>query len=101
SAPEMTIWILAFAAAVSVANLYYAQPLAAVMARDLAVSQRTLGLALMLSQVGYAFGMLLLVPLGDVRERRSMLVMTALATAVALVGVASGPTFAIIAIASL
>ncbi len=96
-----TIWVLAGAAAVAVANLYYAQPLAAVMARDLAVSESRLGLALMLGQIGYALGMLLLVPLGDVRERRGMLVATALGASVSLVGVALGPTFAVVAAASL
>lgn len=96
-----TVWLLAVAAAVAVANLYYAQPLAPIMARDLGVSERTFGFALTASQVGYALGMLLLVPIGDVRERRGLLVVTSCAAAVALVGVALGPSFAIVAAASL
>jgi len=96
-----TVWLLAGAAAVAVANLYYAQPLAPMMARDLVVSERTFGFALTASQVGYALGMLLLVPIGDVRERRGLLVVTSCAAAVALVGVALGPSFAIVAAASL
>jgi predicted MFS family arabinose efflux permease len=95
------VWLLAGAAGVSVANLYYAQPLAPMMARDLGVRERTLGFALTLAQVGYALGMLLLVPLGDVRERRGLLVATSFAAALSLVGVALGPGFAVVAAASL
>ena len=101
SAPRGAIPLLAVAAAVAVANLYYAQPLAAVMARDLGVSERSMGLALMLTQAGYALGMLLLVPLGDGRERRAMLVVTALAAAGALLLLAAAPVFGLVALACL
>jgi predicted MFS family arabinose efflux permease len=96
-----TLWFLAAAAGLAVANLYYAQPLAATMATSLGVSARALGGALTLSQVGYALGMLLLVPLGDGRERRSLMVATALAASVSLMVTAAAPDFAALAAASL
>jgi len=96
-----TLWFLAAAAGLAVANLYYAQPLAATMATSLGVSARALGGALTLSQVGYALGMLLLVPLGDGRERRSLMVATALAASASLLATAAAPDFAALAAGSL
>lgn len=93
--------LLAVAAAVAVANLYYAQPLAAVMKADLRVSERAMGLALMATQAGYALGMLFLVPIGDGRERRSLLVATSGFAAVALVALAAAPSFPLVVAASL
>jgi len=84
---------MAVAAAVSVANLYYAQPLAAMMAGALGVGAGSMGVALMLGQVGYALAMLLLVPLGDGRERRSLMTVTALAAAVMLLATALVPGY--------
>jgi predicted MFS family arabinose efflux permease len=84
---------MAVAAAVSVANLYYAQPLAAMMAHSLGVGAGSMGIALMLGQVGYALAMLLLVPLGDGRERRSLMTVTALAAASMLLLTALVPGF--------
>ena len=76
------------------ANLYYAQPLAATMASSLHVSAGEIGLSLMACQLGYALGMLLLVPLGDGRERRRLMVQTTLATGVSALLVAFSSSYA-------
>jgi predicted MFS family arabinose efflux permease len=79
--------LLATAAGAIVANLYYAQPLLPAMARDLGVSDQSVGIVPMATQLGYGAGMLALVPLGDRVERsRFIAVMTALSS-FALVGV--------------
>jgi len=93
--------LLAVVAGVSVANLYYAQPLAASMAESFQVSPGAFGLALMACQLGYALGMLLLVPLGDGRERRGLMLRTALAASALLLVVAAAPSFPILAAGSL
>ncbi|AKU99260.1 Major facilitator superfamily (MFS_1) transporter [Labilithrix luteola] len=80
---------MAVASGLSAANLYYAQPLAAEMAQSLSARPAAVGGAMMSTQVGYAIGMILLVPLGDGRERRSMIVTTLLAAVPALLLVAS------------
>ena len=67
---ESTLVLLAAAAGLEIANLYYAQPLAAAIARDFHTTASGVSSALVGTQLGYAAGMLLLVPLGDVRERR-------------------------------
>jgi predicted MFS family arabinose efflux permease len=100
SAPGATrrwLGLLAVVAGVSVANLYYAQPLAAMMAGSLEVSPSAIGLALMASQLGYAVGMLLLVPLGDGRERRGLMLATALTASLTLLMVAVAPSLPILA----
>ena len=96
-----SLLLLAVAAGLSVANLYYAQPLAAQMALSFGVSEGAIGLSLMASQLGYALGMLLLVPLGDGRERRRLMVQTALATSFAALLVATAPSYVVLLGASL
>ena len=98
--PRYALVLLAVIAGVSAANLYYAQPLAALMADSLRVSAARMGLALMLCQLGYALGMLLLVPLGDGRERRGLMLKTALVASSMLLLVAVAPSFPALAAAS-
>lgn len=96
-----SIGFLTLVAAFAVANLYYAQPLAERMARDFHTTAGGLSSALVGTQLGYAAGMLLLVPLGDVRERRSVLAVTAFGAAIALVVFALAPSLILLTIASL
>ena len=83
------VWLLAIACGMTVANLYYNQPLLAVIARNLQVSDHEVGFIPMLTQVGYALGILLFVPLGDLLERRRLIVTMVGITALAL-GLAAG-----------
>ncbi|WP_224415478.1 MFS transporter [Modicisalibacter tunisiensis] len=85
-------FVMALACGVAVANIYYAQPLLDTLARDFAVSRGTAGLIITMTQLGYATGLVLLVPLGDLLERRRLIVTVSLATAVALVGTALSPS---------
>ncbi len=96
-----TLWFLAAAAGLAVANLYYAQPLAATIAADLRVPAEAIGGAMTLSQIGYALGMLLLVPLGDGRERRGLMTVTAGAASIALLATAASPDYPWLAASSL
>jgi predicted MFS family arabinose efflux permease len=89
--PGALLALLAVAAGVSAADLYYAQPLAPLIARGLGAADRAVGVALTFTQLGYALGMVLLVPLGDALERRGLLVMTAGAAVPALLLVAAAP----------
>jgi predicted MFS family arabinose efflux permease len=69
-----TVWLLTVASGVAVANLYYNQPLLAEIGRSLNVSAQQVGYIPTLTQIGYAIGLLLIVPLGDMIERRRLLV---------------------------
>ena len=88
------------AAGVVNANLYYNQPLLADMARSFHASVTQIGSVAMLVQVGCAAGVLLVVPLGDVIDRRRLLSMMCVFAAAALVGVAAAPNLGVMALAS-
>jgi len=100
NARNVPVHLLAFSVGVIVANIYYAQPLLASMARTFAVSASMIGLVAMFTQVGTALGMLLFVPLGDSRERRALLTMLLSGACLALCGVATAQNLVWISIAS-
>ena len=88
--------LLATACGTAAANLYYAQPLLHTLATAFGVSNGTAGLLITISQLGYVVGLALLVPLGDLRERRGLISATMLVTAAALVLAAVRPAFAVL-----
>ncbi|TWA67002.1 hypothetical protein FBZ85_1421 [Azospirillum brasilense] len=57
--------IFAVAAGLSVANVYYAQPLLDAIARDFGISPAAIGLVVTLTQVGYALELIFIAPLGS------------------------------------
>ncbi|MDF1484378.1 MFS transporter [Ramlibacter sp. H39-3-26] len=81
---------LLFAAAcgLSVANIYYAQPLIAPIAQALSLPASLAGLIMTLTQLGYGLGLLLVVPLADVVENRRLIVVALGGVVLGLVGVA-------------
>ena len=92
--------ILAAAAGVSVANLYYNQPLLALIGRSLHGSAGQTSNVAMATQVGYAAGLLLFTPLGDIMPKRRLIVGLCLLTAVSLVGVAAADSIPVMELAS-
>ncbi len=99
SAPDIgpgLTWLLAAACGICAANLYYAQPLLGTLARSFGVGTGTAGLIVTSSQLGFAGGLALLVPLGDVVERRRLVVIMTSLTVVALIGVAAAPTMTVL-----
>lgn len=70
---QSLLWIMAIASGLAVANLYYNQPLLADMATSFGISRDKAGYISTCTQIGYALGMLLFVPLGDIRERRKLI----------------------------
>jgi predicted MFS family arabinose efflux permease len=95
------VLLLAVACGAAVANLYYAQPLLSTIARDFGTSDGTAGLLVTASQVGYAIGLVLLVPLGDLLERRRLITGVLVITALALAATAAAPSFDLLAAALL
>lgn len=72
--PGYLLLILAIISGLAVANLYYNQPLLNDICRDLNVSELTANLIPMVTQVGYALGLLFIIPLGDLYSRRRIIV---------------------------
>ncbi|MGD9484799.1 MFS transporter [Streptomyces sp. TRM70308] len=74
-----------------VANNYYAQPLLGELSTDLNASSGLVGLSVTLNQLGYALGLVLLVPLGDLLARRPLMITMLVLDAVALAFAAAAP----------
>jgi predicted MFS family arabinose efflux permease len=91
--------LLAVATGLAVANLYYAQPLLHTIGDDLGTTEGRTGLVVTAAQVGYAAGLALLVPLGDLVARRRLIPGILGGMAVALVGAAVAPSLAVLAVA--
>src|SRR3954468_3329167 len=84
-----TTLFFAVACGAIVANLYYAQPLVALIGPAVGLSEVAASLIVTLSQLGYGLGLLLLVPLGDLFENRRLVVTTLGGTLLALLVVAT------------
>jgi predicted MFS family arabinose efflux permease len=89
------VLLLATTCGAAAANLYYAQPLLHTLSGALGVSNSTAGLVITISQLGYVLGLALLLPLGDLRERRGLISTTLLLTAAGMVVAALAPSFAV------
>ncbi|MGV8643569.1 hypothetical protein ACV35T_29215, partial [Pseudomonas aeruginosa] len=70
SLPSALVLLFAVACGLSVANVYYAQPLLDVLGAEFAIGQAGVGLLFGATQAGCALALLLVVPLGDLLERR-------------------------------
>jgi predicted MFS family arabinose efflux permease len=83
-----TVWIMAIASGAAAANLYYNQPLLVLIQQKLHASAHLSGFIPVLSQMGYALGIFLIVPLGDLLEKRKLILTMLGLTAVALAAAA-------------
>ncbi|WP_339281024.1 MFS transporter [Lysinibacillus sp. FSL P2-0066] len=83
--------LFATACGMSVANIYFAQPLLDELSNDFAIDQSIIGLIITITQIFYGLGLLLLVPLGDLLNQRRLIIGQMLLSTVALliVGTAS------------
>ena len=76
-----------------VANIYYIQPLIELVAKEFNIPDNVAGSAAYFTQAGYATGLLLLVPLGDMMEKRKQILWVTLVAVLSLIGVAIAPAF--------
>ena len=93
--------LMAVTCAITVANLYYAQPLLHSIAASLHVSEGSASLLVTAGQLGYAAGLLFIVPAGDIMRRRPLLTGLLAVCAVTLVGCAIAPNLAALGAAAL
>ena len=99
--PAHILWTLAIVAGISVANLYYNQPLLNVIRHELGVSEFKTNLIAMITQVGYALGLLFIVPLGDLYQRKKIILINFTLLIFSLIAIATAPNIYIIWGASL
>ncbi|EON14349.1 MFS transporter [Pandoraea sp. SD6-2] len=102
--PELSarlILLLATGTGLTVASLYYAQPMLGIMTDDIHAANTTVGWVPTLTQLGYALGILLLVPLGDIIDRRRIVLVKGAILTLALLLAAFAPGIGTLLAASL
>ncbi|MDO6407812.1 MFS transporter [Pantoea phytobeneficialis] len=84
SLPTPLVFTLAAGAGLSVASIYYSQPMLDIISKQFNASIGSVGMVPMLTQAGYALGILLLAPLGDRHDRRTIILIKGLLLMAAL-----------------
>jgi len=95
------VFLLAAGAGLSVASIYYSQPMLSMMGGAFHSSVSDTGLVPTLTQMGYALGILLLAPLGDRHDRRQIILIKGLLLALTLLLCALASTFPLLLLSSL
>jgi predicted MFS family arabinose efflux permease len=89
--PRRLVLLFATACGLSVANIYFAHPLLETMARAFAIKPGSIGIVVTVTQIGYALGLIFIVPLGDLIDRRRLIVGQGLLSVAALTVVGTAP----------
>jgi predicted MFS family arabinose efflux permease len=96
--PRPLVTLFAVTCGLAVANVYYAHPVLDAIAASFGIGQATVGIVVTVTQIGYGIGLVLLVPLGDVLDRRRLIVTQLVLSTVALVVVGTaGSTIVLLA----
>jgi len=95
------VGLFAAGAGLSVAALYYSQPMLGELGADIGASPRQIGLVPTLTQLGYAAGIFFLAPLGDRFDRRRIILIKAAALCAALLAGGASSSIALLLVASL
>ena len=95
------VLLMSVATGLSVASNYYVQPLLHTIAQQFDLSVNLAGFIVTVAQLGYACGLLLLVPLGDMLERRGLIVVMSLLAAGGMVITALSSSFALLLLGTL
>ncbi len=90
------VLVMAVATGMAVANNYYAQPLLPLIGRDLHLAPGVAALIVTVAQIGYALGLLFVLPLGDLFERRRLIVVLSFGTGLALLCLGAAPNGAVL-----
>lgn len=87
------VWLMSIACFISIGSLYYNQPLLVLISKAFQISVVQVSAVPTLTQIGYALGMLLFLPLGDRTNRQRLIVGLSLVNAIALLLIAVSPNF--------
>lgn len=101
SVPGWLVGLLAVGSGMTVANLYYAQPLLSSLSQVFHLDTATAGVLITVTQIGYVVGMLFLVPLGDRLEKRRLISLLLAVATVALAVAGFATSFPMLFAASL
>lgn len=94
------VGLMAVVSAIGVAIVYLPQPMQTLQADEFGIDNATSALTQVLGQLGYAIGILFLLPAADSGSTRRQVTVQLVATAVALALAAAAPTFAVLCMAT-
>lgn len=83
---QFLILLMSIASAICAANLYYAQPLLSNLSTYFHVSSTVIGIPATIIQIGFAIGLIFIVPLGDIVNQRSLIIVMLICSMAALLG---------------
>ena len=95
------IFAFAVACGVTVANVYYAQPLVGPISASFGLDPSTAGLVLTMVMLGYVLGLVFLAPLGDLVENKRLVLITLSGLVVSLLIAAAAPSAGVFIAATL
>ena len=90
------IIMMAIMAGVSVANLYYNQPLLELIRSEFSVTEVQANLISVITQIGYATGLFLIIPMGDLYSRRMIILISMLSAALASAIIGFAPSLILV-----
>ena len=90
--------LFAICSGLAIGNLYWAQPLLVEITNGFGLSPASGGLLITATQIGYALGILFIVPLGDFVRRKRLIIIVMILSIVALVACALSPSFMILSL---
>jgi len=95
------VLIMAATAGIAVANVYYSQPILQAMATQFHISIEKAGNISVLSQIGYGLGLFLLTPIGDMIERKRLILYLQIGLVISLLLMAFSPSLILLYLGSL
>lgn len=98
--PTTLILLMAVSCGLGIANMYYNQPLLADIGRTFGADDQQSGLVSMLTQIGFALGMFIFIPFGDILEKRRLITVLLLSVGVALISLSVAQNLTWVYIAS-
>jgi len=97
---KSTLWLMAIGAGLVVANNYYNQPLLGMIAKEFGESEAATSKVAMFTQIGYAMGLLLIIPLGDMFRRKQIILIDFIFILISLLAFALSQSLTVMIIAS-
>jgi predicted MFS family arabinose efflux permease len=94
------LWLITLTTGIVVGNNYYNQPLLGLMAKDFHVSEAAISMIAMLTQIGFATGLLFIVPLGDMIKRKKLILSIFLLIIASLLAMVFAPSLELLYITS-
>lgn len=101
SLTKTQVFIMAATAGISVANVYYSQPILNAIAHTFQISTEKAGIISVLAQVGYGIGLFFLTPIGDMIERKKLILYLQIGLFASLLIMAFAPTLPLLYVGSL